>query len=167
MFRKILILLLLGTTIISCKKNDDEVQEIKVTEQRRQRDDLIIREYLAANNLQATKAPSGLYYNISSVGSGDILRSQDTVVSNYRVSIMYGKQVDNSYVTGRPYTLVMGDTKAIIGFAEAVSMLRPFGKGVFYLPSYLAYGAQGQGPVPPNSILIYEVEIAQVRRKKL
>jgi FKBP-type peptidyl-prolyl cis-trans isomerase FklB len=121
--------------------------------------------FLAAN---ATKPgvvtlPSGLQYKILTPGSGPKPTASDSVVCNYRGSLLDHTEFDSSYKRGQPATFPVGGV--IKGWTEALQLMPVGSKWELFIPPDLAYGDRGQGPIGPNSTLIFEVELVSIKDK--
>lgn len=118
-----------------------------------------IISYAALHNLPVIRTESGLFYSITQDGVGE-LPNAGTVVSvvhhDYRLS--HG-QLETVTKASDPLNYVIGQTKLIPGWDEAVLLLKPGTKGTFFLPSSLAYGPHGSGnTIPPNDVIVFELE---------
>ncbi len=113
-----------------------------------------------AEGVRATA--SGLQYRVLAVGdpAGHPPGPTDEVTVQYRAALADGVEFDSSYVHGRPATLKM--TSVIKGWREALSMMRPSAKWRLFVPPELAYGTSPPPAVPPNSLLIYELELVRI-----
>lgn len=134
-------------------------------------DDKILKEYFAKNHIKATKTASGLYYVISKKGSGPNAAANQNVSMNYIGKFLDGKvfdaNVDENYkpVNGRDVlTFTLGIGQVIKGWDEGVQLLNPGSRGTFYIPSSLGYGPIERGPIPANSILMFDVELVSVSK---
>jgi FKBP-type peptidyl-prolyl cis-trans isomerase FklB len=121
--------------------------------------------FMAAN---ATKEgvvtlPSGLQYKIMVAGTGPKPTASDSVVCNYRGSLLDSTEFDSSYKRGQPVTLNVGGV--IKGWTEALQLIPVGSKWQLFIPPDLAYGDRGQGPIGPNSTLIFEVELLSIQPK--
>ncbi len=129
-------------------------------------DDRDIKEYLAKNNITATRTESGLYYSISKPGTGDNAKTGQKVSMSYVGKLLNGKvfdkNVDSNFVCTRPLTFPLGQHRVIEGWDEGVQLLNKGARATFYIPSSLAYGARGMSAIPPNSILIFDVELTNI-----
>lgn len=104
---------------------------------------------------------SGLQYEILAVGEGDAPRADDTVLVHYEGRLADGTVFDSSYQRGQP--AVFGVSDVIAGWTEGLQLMRPGGKARFTIPPSLGYGASGAGGViPPNSVLVFEVELLAI-----
>jgi len=128
-------------------------------------DSLTINEYLATNNIEAQTTDSGLRYVIEEEGSGVQPSAGDSVFVHYRGKLLDGTQFDSSYDrdTG-PFGFVLGQQAVIPGWDEGIALLNEGAKATLYIPSPLAYGPQSMGPIAANSILIFDVELVDVKQ---
>lgn len=134
-------------------------------------DDKLLEEYIAKNNIKATKTASGMYYSITKPGSGPNAKAGENVTMSYIGKTLEGKQfdanVDESFkpLDGKqPFTFPLGQQRVIKGWDEGVALLNKGSRAVFYIPSRLAYGPQDQGPdLPANSILVFNVEVKDIK----
>ncbi len=101
--------------------------------------------------------PSGLQYKILTEGNGPIPSSNDTVTVNYRGTLLDGTEFDNSAKRGAPATFPV--TGVIKGWTEALEKMKVGSKWQLFIPPNLAYGEPGRGSIPPNSLLIFDVEL--------
>jgi FKBP-type peptidyl-prolyl cis-trans isomerase FklB len=123
-------------------------------------------DFLAANKTKegVVSLPSGLQYKILTAGEGRNPTDDDTVVCNYRGTLLDGKEFDSSY--GRePATFGVKDV--IPGFREAIKLMSAGAKWQIFIPADLAYGERGAGNViEPNATLIFEIELISIQEKK-
>lgn len=122
------------------------------------------RTFLADN---ATKpgvitTASGLQYLVLTEGTGKSPKATDTVVVNYRGTLLNGVEFDSSYLAGRePAEFPLN--RVIKGWTEGLQTMKEGGKTRFFIPSSLAYGTRGAGmDIGPNETLIFEVELLKV-----
>jgi FKBP-type peptidyl-prolyl cis-trans isomerase FklB len=121
--------------------------------------------FLAAN---ATKPgvvtlPSGLQYKILAPGTGPKPAATDSVVCNYRGTLLDNTEFDSSYKRGQPATFPV--TGVIKGWTEALQLMPAGSKWQLFIPADLAYGERGQGPIGPNATLVFEVELMSIQPK--
>jgi len=122
--------------------------------------------FLAANKSKEgiVTLPSGLQYKILTQGTGPKPTTEDTVVCNYRGTLIDGKEFDSSYQRGKPATFPVG--RVIHGWTEALPLMPTGSKWQLFIPSDLAYGERGAGPnIGPNATLIFEVELLSIQPK--
>jgi FKBP-type peptidyl-prolyl cis-trans isomerase len=120
--------------------------------------------FLAANKTKpgVVTLPSGLQYKILTTGTGPKPSASDSVVCNYRGTLINGKEFDSSYKRGEPATFPVGGV--IKGWTEALQLMPVGSKWQLFVPSDLAYGAQGAGgDIGPNATLIFEVELISIK----
>jgi FKBP-type peptidyl-prolyl cis-trans isomerase FklB len=122
--------------------------------------------FLAANKAKegVVTLPSGLQYKILAAGTGPKPTAADSVVCNYKGTLIDGKEFDSSYKRGQPATFpVVGVIK---GWTEALQLMPVGSKWQLFVPSDLAYADRGSGPdIGPNATLIFEVELLSIQGK--
>ncbi len=105
--------------------------------------------------------PSGLQYKILKAGQGKKPTLENTVICNYRGTLVNGVQFDSSYDRGQPATFPV---KGVIkGWTEALQQMPVGSQWQLFIPPDLAYGSLGSGPIGPNSTLIFEVELVAIK----
>ena len=122
--------------------------------------------FLAANGKKdgVVSLPSGLQYKVVTAGAGPMPTDDDTVVCNYRGTLLDGKVFDSSEGRG-PATFGVKDV--IPGFREALKLMAVGSKWQIFVPAELAYGDRGAGnAIEPNATLIFELELVSVQDKK-
>jgi FKBP-type peptidyl-prolyl cis-trans isomerase len=108
---------------------------------------------------------SGLQVEMLAVGEGPTPTATDTVLVHYEGRLADGTVFDSSYQRGQPAVFGVGDV--IPGWTEGLQMMRPGGKARFTIPPELGYGAQGAGGViPPNAVLVFDVELLAIAPKQ-
>jgi FKBP-type peptidyl-prolyl cis-trans isomerase len=120
--------------------------------------------FLAANKAKTgvTTLPSGLQYKIITEGTGPKPTAQDTVVCNYRGTLINGKEFDASAKHGGPASFPVSGV--IKGWTEALQLMPVGSKWQLFIPPDLAYGARGAGPdITPNSTLVFDVELVSIK----
>jgi FKBP-type peptidyl-prolyl cis-trans isomerase FklB len=105
--------------------------------------------------------PSGLQYKVLTEGSGKTPKAADNVTVNYKGTFINGSEFDSSYKRGKPTTFQVD--KVVKGWTEALQLMKEGSKWELFIPPELGYGDRGGGPVPPNSTLIFEVELISVK----
>ena len=108
--------------------------------------------------------PSGLKYVDLEVGTGPLPKAGQTVVVEYTGTLTNGKVFDSS-VGKPPFEFVLGAGQVIKGWDEGVAGMKVGGKRTITIPPELAYGAQGagNGVIPPNATLIFDVELVAIK----
>lgn len=125
------------------------------------------QDFLAANKSKegVVTLPSGLQYKILKAGDGPKPTAQDTVVCQYKGTLIDGKEFDSSYKRGQPATFPVGGV--IKGWTEALQLMPVGSKWQLFIPSDLAYGDRQAGPdITPGSTLIFEVELVSIQAKE-
>ncbi len=108
--------------------------------------------------------PSGLQYKIMKEGTGPKPTTGDTVVCNYRGTLINGTEFDSSYKRGQPATFPVSGV--IKGWTEALQLMPVGSKWQLFIPSDLAYGDNGAGAdIGPGATLIFEVELISIQEK--
>ncbi len=151
----------------SCNK--DEVEPLIEATTQAEREDQIIRQYLAENNLTAQKTDLGIYYIVLEEGEGTKTPIvNNTVTMNYVGSVLYGRQFDSSYETTNPLKFVVGAKKVVVGFEEAVKQMKLNERTLFFIPSRYAYGESGitsggREIIPPLATLTFEIKLEKIQ----
>ncbi|HEX5397822.1 MAG TPA: FKBP-type peptidyl-prolyl cis-trans isomerase [Verrucomicrobiae bacterium] len=154
----------------------EEIKQTLTTLQTQVRDRMQNRQTeLAAKNLKEGEAflatnkdnpgvmtlPDGLQYKILNEGDGATPVNGDTVTVNYRGTLLDGTEFDNSYKRGQPAEFPVNGV--IRGWTEALEKMKVGSKWQLFIPANLAYGEQGRPGIPPNSVLIFDVELLSVK----
>lgn len=116
-----------------------------------------VQAYVAANSISAVKHCSGLYYQIVSGGSGTAPTSCSTITFSYAGYFTNGTVFDKS-TTPVTYSLI----NLIQGWKKGLPLIKEGGKIKLIVPPSLAYGAAGYGSVPPNAVLVFDIELVDV-----
>jgi FKBP-type peptidyl-prolyl cis-trans isomerase len=123
-------------------------------------------DFLATNKTKdgVVTLPSGLQYKILTAGAGPKPTASDTVVCNYRGTLINGTEFDSSYKRGQPATFPVGGV--IKGWTEALQLMPVGSKWQLFIPADLAYGDRGAGAdIGPGATLIFEVELLSIQDK--
>jgi FKBP-type peptidyl-prolyl cis-trans isomerase FkpA len=136
---------------ISCKKNKNVIDQATA-------DENIITKYIADHQLNATATGSGLYYVITTQGTGVQPSANSVVTVNYKGYLTDGTVFDRSPAGG----FVTSLTKVIQGWQEGIPLFKKGGKGMLLVPSALGYGSQATASIPASSVLIFDIELVDV-----
>lgn len=130
------------------------------------KDDQALQDYIAKNNIKATKTEQGTYVEVQEAG-GEPGKDGQTMSVKYTGKLLDGtvfdSNVDTSFNHTEPYTLTLGAGGSIKGFDDGLKQLGKGAKGRLFIPSVLGYGTQGSGKIKPNSSLIFEIEVLDVK----
>jgi FKBP-type peptidyl-prolyl cis-trans isomerase FklB len=123
--------------------------------------------FLAENKTKdgVVTLPSGLQYKILKEGTGPKPTTTDTVVCNYKGTLLDNTEFDSSYKRGQPATFPVSGV--IKGWTEALQLMPVGSKWELFVPADLAYGARGGpgGGIGPNATLVFEVELMSIQPK--
>ena len=108
--------------------------------------------------------PSGLQYKVITKGTGKTPKTTDKVKTHYAGTLIDGTEFDSSYKRGTPAEFPV--TGVIKGWTEALQLMKEGGKWELYIPAALAYGEQGRPSIPPNSVLVFQIELIEVLAKQ-
>ena len=123
-------------------------------------DDQLIQGYLFANNLNATKTSSGLYYMMKVEGTGVSPTLSSTVEVKYTGYLLDDTVFDQT-ATGKTFTSSLSGL--ITGWQIGIPLMKKGGKAMLFIPSALGYGSRAIGPIPANSVLVFEIELIDVK----
>lgn len=146
---KFFVLALTVICFFSCKKdNSSDLQLIE--------DKAKIRQYLTEHSLVADSLDTGLYYIIEEAGTGTIHpEPQSTVVVLYQGYLLDGTVFDQTNTNA--LTIPLG--YVIKGWQQGIPLFKKGGKGKLFVPSSLGYGPDQVGSIPPNSVLIFDINL--------
>jgi FKBP-type peptidyl-prolyl cis-trans isomerase FklB len=137
----------------------------KVAEANKKRSDDFLVQNRKKKNIK--ELASGIQYRIIEDGTGKQPNLDSEVTIHYRGSLIGTDDVDNlqefdsSFVRGEPKTFKVNSV--LKGWQEILPMMRPGDKWQVFIPPELAYGARGQGPIGPNEILIFDINLLDVK----
>ena len=114
---------------------------------------------LGVNLTEYTRTPEGLFYNDVVVGDGAAVDDRSRVTVAYRGLLAGGAQVDSS--TG--LTFRMGSGQVLKGWQIGLKGMRTGGARILVIPPHLGYGWKEVGAIPPNSILLFRVQLVAVQ----
>lgn len=122
------------------------------------------KAFMAANAKKegVTTLPSGVQYEIVRSGPAEGLKpdANDEVKVHYEGKLADGEVFDSSYERGVPAAMPL---QALIpAWIEVLQLMRPGDEWIITVPPEMGYGESGQGPIPPNSVLIFRIELIDV-----
>jgi FKBP-type peptidyl-prolyl cis-trans isomerase FkpA len=122
-------------------------------------DEQIITQYISDHKLNAKATGSGLYYVTINAGNGARPVASSNVTVNYKGYLSDGSVFDQSASSGVSFGLA----NVIQGWQEGIPLFKKGGKGILLIPSALGYGASAQSSIPANSVLIFDIELLDVK----
>ncbi|MBK6265879.1 FKBP-type peptidyl-prolyl cis-trans isomerase [Marivirga sp. S37H4] len=175
MFRNLILILCAGAIFSSCNK-DCENEYGQCSEEQLAKDIQIIQNYLEDNNLEAERHFSDLFYIIDHEGDGDLPNRGQELSVNYVGKYLDGRVFDTSVDSVareagifsetrvyEPIKFQLGAGQVILGWEIGLALLKEGSVATFIIPSGLAYGPEGKGPIPPNTVLLFEVELVDIK----
>jgi FKBP-type peptidyl-prolyl cis-trans isomerase FkpA len=138
-------LLLMVFGLASCDKGGNQ----------REKDVQLIEEYINENGLEAQSTDSDLYYVIDEPGNDEHPQAGDNISIKYTGWLLNGQEFDSSNGSVVSFPL----NNLILGWQEGIPLFGKGGKGTLLIPSHLGYGSQGQGSIPANAVLIFDIEL--------
>jgi len=140
---------LLSLGFVSCKTVDENSFQKEME---------VLANYIKTNNISVKPTASGLYYIELKEGTGGFPKIGETVVVKYTGKLLNGTVFDSG-----KFSFKLGTGKVIKGWDEGISMMKDSGIAQLIIPSDLAYGTNGSGPIPPYSTLIFDVELLEIK----
>lgn len=95
-------------------------------------------------------------------GDGKAVVKGALVTTQYRGWLEDGSEFDSSYSRGKPFQCVIGTGRVIKGWDQGLMGMQVGGKRKLFVPAHLGYGERAMGSIPPNSNLIFEIELLEV-----
>lgn len=117
----------------------------------------------AADTMAMTRKPSGIFVKDLTMGTGPAAHAGQLVSVHYVGTLMDGRQFDANVGSAPPMAFHLGAHEMIAGFDEGVAGMKVGGKRMVVLPPALGYGANGNGPVPPNATLVFTIDLVSAR----
>lgn len=136
----------------ACDKDDDDAEkQARIDEQ-------VIQDYLEANNINATRHESGMYYLIDDEGDGETPTAYSTVEIFYKGYFTDGSIFDQTTVGPATFPL----QNLITGWQIGIPLIKEGGSITLFLPSALGYGERGSKSVPPNTVIFFDVDLITI-----
>lgn len=152
---------LIGT---SCSKDDEAfVLKLDYTEAQKTqlaKDEKIIEDFIAEKQIKdVQRTANGLYYVVLNPGEGSFKYTTGSqILAKYTGRLLNGQVFDSS-TTGIAFYL----TRVITGWQDGIPLVQKGGKLRLLIPSVMAYGSTGQGTIPANAVLDFDVEVVDLR----
>jgi len=127
-----------------------------------QRDRETIDAYVIDQKMIVQRTPTGITYMVKRPGTGAKPQKGQTVSVHYEGRLLSGQVFDSSIQRGQPIQFPIGEGRVIPGWDEGIALFQEGGAGTLIIPSPLGYGPQQVGPIPPNSILVFDIELVKV-----
>jgi len=147
MKRYILLLTLFIATFSSCKKDSFDPAKQAAT------DDAAIQAYIKANNITATKDPSGVYYQAVTPGTGNYPTANSLISVVYTGKLLNGTVFDSGSIPSSPLS------GFIQGWQIGIPHINTGGRLLLLIPSALGYGNTAKQGIPANSVLIFTIDL--------
>jgi len=139
-------------------------EQVIMAKQAKVDEDAVLAAYIKNNNIPAKlDTATGIYYQVVQEGSGANPKKGNKVIVHYTGHLLNGEIFDSSRDRGDPFDFILGKGYVIEGWDEGIPLMHKGEKGILYIPSYRGYGPQRAGTIPPNSILIFEVELLDIK----
>ena len=152
--KRILFFIAMALVVVACDKDEEEFDPAAQAAI----DDQLIQDYLTENNLNnVVKHSSGLYYEITKEGTGGNPNIYSIVSVYYEGRLL---ETDVVFDDNDEKVAVFPLSGLIEGWQIGIPLLKKGGKGTFYIPSGIAYGEKGAGTIPANSVLIFDIYLA-------
>lgn len=138
-------------------------QALEAARVQHEQDAMAIAAHVQEHKLNVQYLPSGIAYAIEEAGSGPAAEKGKTVFIHYEGSLLDGSLFDSSRARGdEPFHFTLGEGYVIPGWEQGIPAFREGDKGILLIPSLLAYGPRGVGPIPPNTVLRFDIELLRV-----
>lgn len=153
MMKSIYIIALTALLFVQCNKANRQSEA----------DEKIIKDYITKNNIAATRTTDGLYYIITNATNGVHAQAGSVASVRYTGKLMNESVFDKNTSSSAPFNFVVGAGQVIGGWDEGIALMKKGEKARLFIPSALGYGSTGQGSIPPNAVLQFEVELVDVQ----
>ena len=150
---------------LSARQSELRAKEMQALKQLAERNKREGEAFLAENKSHegVVSLPSGLQYRILKAGDGKKPTENDTVVCQYRLTLIDGRELDSAESRNQPATFSV--KAAIKGWAEALPLMPVGSRWQLFVPPSLAYGERATAGIGPNATLIFEMELMLMRDK--
>jgi FKBP-type peptidyl-prolyl cis-trans isomerase FkpA len=117
----------------------------------------------SATAVNTTQSNGGVIINDAVIGTGAEVKSGQLVSVNYVLSLSDGTLIQDSKASGRPFQFTLGAGQVIPGWEQGFAGMKVGGVRTIIIPPELGYGAQQTGPIPPNSTLVFTIELLDTK----
>lgn len=148
-------------SIIDREKYQDEI--VKKEKTSPEKEEELLKRYLKMANISVEPTNSGLYFVEDIKGEGPKAKSGKEITLHYSGYFIDGRSFSSTYESGKPFTFILGQTDLIAGFEEGISLMQKKGQYTLVIPSYIAYGKEGNDRIPPNKTLIFEIALLDIK----
>nr|WP_321356930.1 FKBP-type peptidyl-prolyl cis-trans isomerase [uncultured Draconibacterium sp.] len=156
---RFLLAIVIGVAIVSCIDDGEEYIPPTKAEEAALLD--VYLDTLANRGLDIDTTALGVYYITDSIGNGTYPEVGDTCVIKYTGSFMDGSIFDS---TGdETWEFILGTEGVIDGFNDGVSVIDEEGSAFLIIPSELGYGETGAGHIPPNTTIVFKVDVVEIK----
>jgi FKBP-type peptidyl-prolyl cis-trans isomerase len=138
------------------KQYEAMIEEFRLSE------DSLINDYIKTHSIKVKPTISGLYLIKNVSGKGNSIVKGSKIKVHYTGKLLDGTVFDSSVERGAPIDLVAGQGSVILGWEEALLLMKKGDQATVLIPSKLAYGNRGNGPIPPYTPLLFDMEIMEV-----
>ena len=163
--------------ILSASEKDAEINKRKEAKRKMEedakmafhdqykKDSVLIQNFIKKNNISGYKTtPEGVVYQITKPGDGKLPVSGDEIYANYDGKLLDGEGFDKS--KDAPFNFTLGAHRVIPGWEAGFAALSKGAKAKLIIPSTMGYGPQASGPIPANSVLVFDVEVVDIKAGK-
>jgi FKBP-type peptidyl-prolyl cis-trans isomerase FkpA len=141
----------IGLSSCKTRPNVDAVKQARI-------DDSVIRVYLSNNpSIKAVKDSSGLYYQVVRPGTGVTATINSTITVNYQGKLLNGPPFDSANGYSSPLN------NLVKGWQIGIPHIKTGGNIILFVPSALGYGGASLGPIPANSVLVFDIDLIAVK----
>lgn len=145
--------------VVSCSK-DKKCESLPPQANVPESEITAVEQHLTSNNITgAVKSADGFYYKITETGTGESPELCSNISIFYTGSLTDGTVFDGTNSVPASFTL----NQLISGWQLALPLLKKGGRMMLYLPPSLAYGSRSSGPIPPNSVLVFDIKLVDFR----
>ncbi|HEX2722504.1 MAG TPA: FKBP-type peptidyl-prolyl cis-trans isomerase [Gemmatimonadaceae bacterium] len=151
-FRAISVIAVLGMSglVAACSTDVEEPVSVSIEK-------TTFASSLGVNLAASTRTANGVYYRDITVGSGPVVANGQQITVRYTGWLSNGTQFDSNTTTGFPFVLGIG--RVIAGWDEGLQGIRVGGKRQLIIPPSMGYGSSGNGPIPGNAVIVFNVEV--------